>query len=222
MRKHKFTKGQVEADPAFEDDFPEDGGTPGDFDDDFDEPADEGFDDDFDEEFDEEYDESEAEIEYVPDIVPETDEAEETEDSFEDDLVEEEEEEAEPEEEPFYEEELPEPAAADASAVPEPEEVVYVDDQTLWQGITALAAPAKRAVEKGMLIRANDIIGRMRAMLIELVCRRNGITSDFDGAIDSLSDADKQLVYSTFPTTFDQPSLMAALMSIINTTLGLM
>lgn len=121
-----------------------------------------------------------------------------------------------PEPEPVVEPE-PEPVAEPAPApVPEPapvaaqpEPVSAEDDY--WKRVNLCMRTARHAIGSGSVIRANEVINELRTMLIELICRSNGVNENFGNAIDFIEGEDKEMLLRTYPQRLDQASMISAM-----------
>lgn len=73
---------------------------------------------------------------------------------------------------------------------------------------------AQRAIASGQMIRAGEIVAVLRKMAIELICVRNGVTEDFEQAIDFIDCEEKHMLMKAYPRNMDQKSLAGALASL--------
>lgn len=80
-----------------------------------------------------------------------------------------------------------------------------------WKFVSDSLRDACDAVADNALIRANEILNLLRRMLIELICVRNGITENYERAIDKLDCPEKDMLQLTFPTRHDQRAFISAL-----------
>ncbi len=80
-----------------------------------------------------------------------------------------------------------------------------------WKFVSDSLRDACDAVADNALIRANEILNLLRRMLIELICVRNGITENFERAIDKLDCPEKDMLQLTFPARHDQRAFISAL-----------
>lgn len=183
------------------------------FDDDFSDDFDDDFDDDFAEDIeatteeaapaDEMEDDFSEQQDYVPEIVPEVEEVAE-----------------EVTEEPA--EEVEEPAQEEAAQ--EAEEAAPAsdyDEAAAWEQISAMVMQTKRAISGGAYFRANQLINTMRDILVELVCRRHGITDNFYDELDNISDEEKAIITATYPRAFESDELCRAMAAIMEATIRL-
>lgn len=199
------------------------------------------FEDDFADDFDEAADE--VQTEPVADPEPKADEATELEIAPEEEKAAEEEhteeitaepvqpEEAQPEEaeEPAQveaaEEESAEPEETVCEAEPviavepeaEPADEVY-DPHKMWQDMASLAVKAKECITAGAFFRANDIVTAMRSMLVEMMCRANGINENFNENADNLNDDCKQDIYTSYASVLNAKELSGAVTHIMAVT----
>lgn len=124
----------------------------------------------------------------------------------------------EPEEEAHEEETVPEceeePVIV-AAPVTEPE---AYDPHKMWQDMAALAVKAKECITAGAFFRANDIVSAMRSMLVEMMCRNNGITENFNENADNLNDECKQDIYTSYASTLNAQELSGAVTHIMAVT----
>ncbi|MBE6759929.1 MAG: hypothetical protein E7554_07555 [Ruminococcaceae bacterium] len=100
------------------------------------------------------------------------------------------------------------------AAVPVVEEPVAQEtnaDEEYWKFVSDSLRDACDAVADNALIRANEILNLLRRMLIELICVRNGITENFERAIDKLDCPEKDMLQLTFPMRHDQRAFISAL-----------
>ncbi len=80
-----------------------------------------------------------------------------------------------------------------------------------WKFVSDSLRDACDAVADNALIRANEILNLLRRMLIELICVRNGISENFERAIDKLDCPEKDMLQLTFPARHDQRAFISAL-----------
>ncbi len=127
----------------------------------------------------------------------------------------------EPEEEAHEEETVPqceeEPVIV-AAPVTEPVVEVAYDPHKMWQDMAALAVKAKACITAGAFFRANDIVSAMRSMLVEMMCRNNGITENFNENADNLNDECKQDIYTSYASTLNAQELSGAVTHIMAVT----
>lgn len=130
----------------------------------------------------------------------------------------------EPAEEPeaaaeVVEEVQPEAAEEPAAepAVIAAEETIY-DSRAMWQDMASLAIKAKECITAGAYFRANDIVTAMRSMLVEMMCRTNGITENFNENADNLNDSCKQDIYTSYPATLNAQALSDVVTHIMAVT----
>ncbi len=121
---------------------------------------------------------------------------------------------AEPEQE--EKEELPEVIALPAPEV-QPAEEKY-NPQAMWKDMAALAINAKECINAGAFFRANDIVTAMRSILVEMMCRANGITANFNENADNLSEECKQDIYTSYPSTLSKQALSDVVTHIMAVT----
>jgi len=80
-----------------------------------------------------------------------------------------------------------------------------------WKFVSDSLRDACDAVADNALIRANEILNLLRRMLIELICVRNGVSENFERAIDKLDCPEKDMLQLTFPARHDQRAFISAL-----------
>jgi|GEM_PF-1981911 len=97
------------------------------------------------------------------------------------------------------------------AAVEEPVEESSSEADDYWKFVSDSLRDACDAVADNALIRANEILNLLRRMLIELICVRNGITENFERAIDKLDCPEKDMLQLTFPARHDQRAFISAL-----------
>ena len=98
-----------------------------------------------------------------------------------------------------------------AAVVEEPAAAVDNSGEEYWKFVTDSLRDACDAVADNALIRANEILNLLRRMLIELICVRNGITENYERAIDKLDCPEKDMLQLTFPARHDQRAFISAL-----------
>lgn len=98
-----------------------------------------------------------------------------------------------------------------AVVVEEPAAEETNSDADYWKFVSDSLRDACDAVADNALIRANEILNLLRRMLIELICVRNGITENFERAIDKLDCPEKDMLQLTFPARHDQRAFISAL-----------
>ena len=123
----------------------------------------------------------------------------------------------------------PETAAAPVAApepepVPEPapepeperssEQEELDENEEYWNFVSAQMRNARHAIAAESFIRANEILNVLRKMLIELICVRNGIESDFDAAIDYIECEEKDMLIKTYPTGMNKAGFITALSTV--------
>lgn len=104
------------------------------------------------------------------------------------------------------------PAAAPAEE-PEPAEEADETDKYV-EYVSRNLKNAQRAIASGQMIRAGEIVAVLRKMAIELICVRNGVTEDFEQAIDFIDCEEKHMLMKAYPRNMDQKSLAGALASL--------
>ncbi len=128
------------------------------------------------------------------------------------------EDEAEPEadDEPVSEEQAEaEPVAEIVEDEEQPEEY---DSHKMWQSMAALAVNAKECITAGAFFRANDVITAMRSMLVEMICRANGIEENFNENADSLNEECKQDIYTSYTSVLNAKELSDTVTHIMAVT----
>ena len=80
-----------------------------------------------------------------------------------------------------------------------------------WNAIYGKVNLAKHAIAGGSLIYAGEILNELRTYLIQLICERNGITSDYLHSIDLLPASKREALYKTYPAKPEEAPMIAAL-----------
>ncbi len=183
-----------------------------------------GFEDDFTDDFDEEENITENAAE-KPAEEPAEDMTDDFADDFEDDF-EDAQEENEPAEEEKVEAKQPKEPEAEPEIIPvlseEPEEEAPAaeeyDAHKMWQDMATLAIKAKQCITAGAYFRANDIVTAMRSILVEMMCRANGIEENFNENADNLSDECKQDIYTSYVASLNEQTLYDVVTHIMAVT----
>ncbi len=105
-----------------------------------------------------------------------------------------------------------EPVAAEEK----PAEEAY-DPQMMWQDMASMAIKAKECIRAGAFFRANDIVAAMRSLLVEMMCRANGINENFNENADYLNDDCKKDIYASYAALNEQ-ALSDAVTHIMSVT----
>ncbi len=128
-------------------------------------------------------------------------------------------------EEPVIEEIVEEETAAEpeAEAEPviiaeEPAKAEEYDAHKMWQDMAGLAIKAKKCIKDGAFFRANDIVTVMRSMLVEMMCRSNGINENFNDNVDNLDDTCRQEIYTSYVASLNAQTLTDVVTHIMTVT----
>lgn len=191
------------------------------------------FEDDFADDFADDFDTEavEPDVEAVEDEITEPEEATEQPEeiseeaqSVEEEQTEEVEAEAEPDSESDSEpDDVPvseecaeaEPVAEIVEAEEQPKEY---DSHKMWHSMAALAVIAKECITAGAFFRASDVITAMRSMLVEMICRANGIDENFNENADSLNEECKQDIYTSYTSVLNAKELSDTVTHIMAVT----
>ncbi len=174
------------------------------------------FEDDFADDFDDESAEEPAPVtEFEPAI---EEEPQQTEEVIEETPAEEEAAEESAEESAEEPEIIAEPVIAEEPAAAEenPAEEAY-DPHKMWQDMASMAIKAKESIRAGAFFRANDIVAAMRSLLVEMMCRANGINENFNENADYLNDDCKKDIYASYAALNEQ-ALSDAVTHIMSVT----
>ena len=103
------------------------------------------------------------------------------------------------------------PIAEEPAPQPEPAPEEQDDGDEYWDFVAKNIRAARHAINSGSFIRAGEIISLLRHMLIELICVRNGIESNFEHSIDFVDCEEKDMLAKTYPAAMDKRGLIGAL-----------
>lgn len=107
------------------------------------------------------------------------------------------------------------PVKETAAAAPINKEEQETDENDeYWNFVSAQLKNARHSIASESFIRANEILNVLRKMLIELICVRNGIESDFETAIDYIECEEKNMLIKTYPTQMNKSGFITALSNI--------
>ena len=106
------------------------------------------------------------------------------------------------------------PVIAPAEEPEAPEEQEADETDKYIEYVSRNLKNAQRAIASGQMIRAGEIVAVLRKMAIELICVRNGVTEDFEQAIDFIDCEEKHILMKAYPRNMDQKSLAGALASL--------
>lgn len=80
-----------------------------------------------------------------------------------------------------------------------------------WEEVYEKINRAKHAIAGGSLIYASELMNELRAALIQLICRKEGVTDHYFQSIDLLSDEDTAALRKTYPARLENGAMVTAL-----------
>ncbi|MCL2486417.1 MAG: hypothetical protein FWE86_02315 [Oscillospiraceae bacterium] len=80
-----------------------------------------------------------------------------------------------------------------------------------WENIALLLRAAKRAIAGESYMWAAEVLADLRRIMIEKLCRQNGITENFTSSVQYLPEDARLKLERAYPVKLDKPSLITAL-----------